>query len=177
MEWPQRAKVNLAHLDPRDVRAAKLLSPRDSPTKPRDAFTSTVAGNRSPSRDVEDSDVFLRTVDFDTKLNQSRTQSKLGKQPIINYVLEKVNVEINKPEWQFYRAANGRYKQVYELIGENKNLRELAKKISTHFNHQIEKSRLKDLHEERRRAVQSKYGSKKSTEDEQMAGRIKVNEK
>jgi hypothetical protein len=154
-----------------------LVLPVDSSDRRKDMHTSTVAFDDYQTKYLYTPDNYRNTVDYGSTASQARPEGKLGRQPIISYVLSKVHAEVSMPEWHLYRTATGRYKQVYELIGENKTLRELVKKISAHFNHQIEKSRLRDMHEDRQRVVASKYGSKNSTEEEQMATRIKVNEK
>lgn len=97
--------------------------------------------------------------------------------PMIEFILGKVKEELRKPESHMYTNSKGKYKPVYELINDNKDLRDLLKKLNLHLDHHYEKARLKELHQDNIRSHLHSQNHKQVPEEKKLEAQLKVNQK
>lgn len=141
-----------------------------------DAKTSTFIERNGPQKKLG----LDETHRFDHIADERTSSAKEGlpkNQSLLEYLLEKVREELRRPETEMYTNGKGKYKQVYELINDNRELRELLKKLNTHIDHHFEKAKLRELHEENKKLQTNIREHKDAPEAEVLDMRMQMNEK
>lgn len=160
-----------------NLRVMPAIAPGTSSPKMVNAKTSTTEKlpQKTPGEDEED----MYTISIrPQEIGLSNSKEGLQKNtPLLDFILNKVKEELRRPESHMYTNSKGKFKQVYELINDNRDLRELAKKLNLHIDHHYEKVKLKELHEENVRSQTKQIPHKQITEEKKLEARMKMNQK
>ena len=164
-----------------DTQSKLYLTPTNksitSPQNTKDAKTTTFEKTRKSEIDDEFGESLGISATGRGESTRHLNEGLQKNAPLLEFILKKVKDELEKPESDMYMNSKGKFKQVYELIGDNRDLRELLKKLNFHIDHHYEKARLKELHEENKRSQTKVIPHKQVSEESKVLMRMKINQK